>query len=224
LNRCFIPASFRDEVSGDRIKKLMEILKYHCFDRRYLEFVSHWKSPANVVLGGHEPPTAMTSGRIPAALGAVERMMYLDTVAYLPDDILLKVDRAAMAVGLEIRSPLLDHRVVEAAWRAPRTLCLAGDQGKIALRRLLARRMPEHLFDRPKQGFGVPINDWLRGPLRSWAAESLSPDRLQPDGWFCPATIEAHWQQHLSGIRNWGPHLWTILMFNAWHDRWAGSH
>jgi len=124
-----------------------------------------------------------------------------------------------MAVGLEMRAPLLDHRVVETAWRMPRSLCLKGGKGKIALRRLLARRVPEELFDRPKQGFGIPVNDWLRGPLRGWASDMLGPARLRRDGLLDAEAIGKCWKEHLSGTRNWGGKLWSILMFNAWFDR-----
>jgi asparagine synthase (glutamine-hydrolysing) len=222
ISRRSMPPAFCEEATSDRIKKLAEILRCKDFDTRYLAFLSQWKSPAQIVLGGHEPQTMMTSGRIPSALGEIDRMMYLDTVAYLPDDILVKVDRASMAVGLEMRAPLLDHRFVEAAWRVPRSLCLAGGVGKIALRRLLTRYLPEKLFSRPKHGFSVPINDWLRGSLHSWAADMLSPARLHRDGIFRPDAIAARWNEHLSGNRNWGPQLWTILMFNTWLHRQGG--
>lgn len=223
LGRNFIPAAFRAEASGDRIKKLAEILKHRDFDQKYLAFVSQWGSPSDIVLGGQEPTTELTSGRIPIGLRQVERMMYLDMVSYLPDDILVKVDRASMAVSLEMRAPLLDHRVVEAAWRAPRSLCLAGSKGKIALRRLLARRVPEELFDRPKRGFGIPVNSWLRGPLRDWTSDLLSPARLRRDGLFDADAVGARWKDHLSGDRNWGGQLWTILIFNTWYHHWNGS-
>ena len=223
LSRRLVPHSLRGEISADRVKKLMEILRHRDFNQRYREFVSQWKAPADIVLGGYEPSTAMSPPRVPLEFGHVEHMMFLDTITYLPDDILAKVDRASMSVGLEMRAPLLDHRIVEIAWRLPRSLCLANGIGKIALRRLLARRVPEALFDRPKQGFGVPVNEWLRGPLRSWATDLLSPARLRRDGIFEAATIETHLKEHLSGDRNWGPHLWTILMFNTWSDRWRGE-
>lgn len=222
LGRNSFPRSLRDDVSGDRIKKLAEILKHEESDRRYLEFVTGWNSPEKIVIDGYEPMTAIAQGPVPDALGPIERMMYRDTIGYLPDDVLVKVDRASMAFGLETRSPLLDYRVVEEAWRAPRSLIMDDTTGKVALRRLLARRVPEQLLDRPKQGFGVPINDWLRGPLREWAGDMLSSRRLEHDGLFRPQSIEKRWREHTSGDRQWGPHLWTILMFNAWHDHWSG--
>lgn len=223
LGRRALPAALRDEATGSRMKRLAELLQIHDTDDRYLNFVSQWPDSTDVVIGGHEPPTAMSSKRIPAALNPVDRMMYRDMVSYLPDDILVKLDRASMAVGLEMRAPLLDYRFVELAWRAPRSLCFSEGQGKLALRKLLARRLPEKLMNQPKRGFGIPLNAWLRGPLRAWANETLSPSRLRRDGVFRSELIEARWKEHQSGTRDWGPHLWTILMFNSWMDRWTSS-
>ncbi|KQX27786.1 asparagine synthase [Ensifer sp. Root423] len=223
LGRRALPAALRDEATGSRMKRLAELLQIHDTDDRYLNFVSQWPDATDVVIGGHEPPTAMSSKRIPAALNPVDRMMYRDMVSYLPDDILVKLDRASMAVGLEMRAPLLDYRFVELAWRAPRALCFSQGQGKLALRKLLARRLPEKLMNQPKRGFGIPLNAWLRGPLRAWASETLSPSRLRRDGVFRSELIEARWKEHLTGKRDWGPHLWTILMFNSWMDRWTSS-
>ena len=221
FGRPMIPQALRDEVSGDRIKKLTQILSQDGFDARYREFMSQWNDPSSVVIDGHEPLTRFTSGLVSEDLEDRERMMCLDTIGYLPDVVLVKTDRATMSVGLELRSPLLDYRVVEEAWRAPRSLLSAGSNGKIALQKLLARRLPVELFERPKQGFSVPVNDWLRGPLREWAGDMLSPGRLASDGLFQGDAISERWDEHLSGERNWGPHLWTILMFNAWHDVWG---
>jgi asparagine synthase (glutamine-hydrolysing) len=212
-----VPQRYRDEISGDRLLKLAEIFAQN-ENRRYLEFVSLWKSPTGVVLGSAEPATEMNSGPVPSSLGAIERMMYLDQVAYLPDDILVKVDRASMAIGLEMRAPLLDHRFVELAWRTPSSLRMSARRGKIALYRLLERRVPRELFDRPKQGFSVPLNAWLRGPLSQWAHDMLSPARLRRDGIFDAREVDRCVKEHFSGSRNWGDHLWTILMFNAWAD------
>jgi asparagine synthase (glutamine-hydrolysing) len=148
-------------------------------------------------------------------------MMYRDMVDYLPDDILVKMDRASMAVGLEIRAPLLDYRFVELAWRAPRALCFAEALSKPALRKLLSRRLPEQFISLSKRGFGVPVNAWLRGPLRAWAEDMLSPSRLQRDGIFRAEPIVSRWTAHLADRRDWGPQLWAVLMFNLWHDRWV---
>ena len=143
-------------------------------------------------------------------------MMYLDSVSYLPDDILVKVDRAAMAVSLESRAPLLDHRVYELAWRMPPGLRAMVGGGKPALKRLLARHVPPAITDRPKMGFGVPIQSWLRGPLRVWGEELLDARRLQGDGIFSPAAIRKKWDEHQAGRGEWHYLLWDVLMFQAW--------
>ena len=151
---------------------------------------------------------------------AIDRMQILDTMTYLPDDILTKVDRASMAPSLEVRVPLLDHRVVEFAWRLPRRMKIRGGTGKWALREVLARHVPRAMVERPKQGFGVPLADWLRGPLREWSADLLDERR------FGGGLLDAHaarnlWHAHLSGSRNFAYVLWTLLTFEAWRRRWS---
>lgn len=202
---------------GDKLQKLAEVLAFDSPEALYLRLVSHWKSPDRVVVGAGEPPTALTDRRRWADLPElVARLMYLDMVTYLPDDILVKVDRASMGVGLEARVPLLDHRVVEFAWRLPLSMKIRDGQGKWLLRQVLYRYVPKEIVDRPKMGFGVPIGAWLRGPLREWAESLLDERRLREEGYFDPRPIREKWREHLSGKHDWQYYLWDILMFQAW--------
>ena len=146
----------------------------------------------------------------------VERMQLADTATYLPDDILQKVDRAAMAVALEVRPPLLDHRVVEFAWTLPRHMRIRKGETKWLLRRVLDRYVPRALIDRPKMGFAVPLSDWLRGPLRDWAEDLLDPSRMRQDGFLDGARVQGRWRDTLEGRRNGSGSIWAILMFQAW--------
>lgn len=213
----WLPPSARFAHIGDQMHKGAGVLASASADALYFGLVSHWQDPESVVIGGIEPPTLLT-GDMPAldGLDDVQRMMALDIATYLPDDILVKLDRAAMAVSLEARVPFLDHRVVEFAWCLPQSLKLRGGQTKWILRQVLHRHVPAALIERPKMGFGVPTGAWLRGPLRDWAEELLSESRLKREGYFNPAPIRKKWEAHLSGQRNWQHHLWDVLMFQAW--------
>ena len=204
---------------GDRVHKAAGVLGCGSVDALYHGLVSHWTEPDRIVVGAREPATLLAGARpdLPG-LAPVERMMALDLVTYLPDDILTKVDRAAMAVSLETRVPLLDHRIVEFAWRLPLSLKMRDGAGKWVLRQVLYRHVPRVLVDRPKMGFGVPVDVWLRGPLRDWAEALLDESRLRREGFFRPEEIRAKWSEHLSGRRNWAYHLWDVLMFQAWAE------
>jgi asparagine synthase (glutamine-hydrolysing) len=216
----FLPVSWRYANPGDKLHKLAETLAVRTPEEIYLNLVSHWKQPTEVACGAHEPPTVLTDTGQWADLPDFEqRMMYLDQMTYLPGDVLTKVDRAAMAVSLETRVPLLDHRMVEFAWSLPLSMKIHDSQGKWLLRQVLYRHVPKELMERPKMGFGVPIDMWLRGPLKGWAEELLDEARLQREGYFDSRPIRKKWAEHLSGKRNWSYYLWDVLMFQAWLER-----
>ena len=210
------PRALRGLLSGNRIHKLAGVLSVGSADELYDRLVSCWPNPGEIVLGNSRE--SRKSDPTPASLNATERMMLRDLLTYLPDDILVKVDRASMAVGLEVRAPLLDLRVAEFAWSLPLSLKIRGNEGKWLLRRLLDAHLPRVLLERPKQGFGVPIDSWLRGPLRAWAEDLLAEDRLARENYFNPLPIRRAWKEHLSGSRNFQYQLWAILMFQSWLD------
>lgn len=215
-----LPRRLRLANTGDKLHKCAAVLDSPSLDALYLALVSHWKDPASLVLGSREPPNTL-NGNPPrlSGLDGVQRMMAMDLMSYLPDDILVKVDRAAMSVSLETRVPFLDHRVVEFAWRLPQAFKLRDGATKWALRQVLYKHVPKALIERPKMGFGIPVGDWLRGPLREWGEALLSEGRLVREGFFDPGTVRKCWLEHLSGRRNWQYQLWDVLMFQSWLEQ-----
>lgn len=212
------PPVARRRHLGDAVHKLAHVLQARP-QETYRQLVSLWTSPDDVVIGSKEPMTLLATEAAGLHTGTLtEQAMYLDTVTYLPDDILVKVDRAAMAVSLEPRVPLLDPEVFATAWSLRPDQRLRDGKTKWALRQVLFRRVPPSLVERPKKGFGVPIGAWLRGPLREWAEDLLSVERLRSEGFFRPEPVREKWDEHLSGTRDWKYHLWTVLMFQAWLD------
>jgi len=210
---------------GHKAHKLASRLRHvRSSDDLYRSLVSEWRDPAVLLQG--EPIELLSTALdqpLPACLSSdpVARMMAWDALSYLPDDILVKVDRAAMAVGLETRAPFLDHRVAEVAWRLPMAMKIRGTTSKWALRQILYQHVPRELIERPKAGFAMPIGQWLRGPLRCWASELLHPDRLSREGYLRPEPIGRLWQQHLSGRYDHTTKLWSVLMWQAWLEEWG---
>lgn len=212
-----LPEKFRLAIPGTKAQKLADVLELDTEMDYFRRLTSHWQDPASIVLGGREHPTLMTSQTSQPQASCFEHwMMAMDAQTFLPDEVMAKVDRAAMAASLETRAPLLDHRVVELAWRMPLRMKIRDGQGKWLLRQVLYRHVPRELVERPKKGFGIPIDDWLRGPLRAWADSLLAEDRLRADGYFDPTPIRVRWRQHVQGSHNWQYQLWPILMFQAW--------
>jgi asparagine synthase (glutamine-hydrolysing) len=214
----------RSAAVGDKAHKLAGLLELQGPLSIYMQVLSHWDNPAAVVCGAREPDTVAHFVEEAMALPSVEEaMMLTDLAYYLPDDILTKIDRASMAVNLEARVPMLDHNVVEFAWKLPLHFKIRDGVGKWILRQVLYKYVPANLVDRPKMGFGVPIASWLRGPLREWAEDLLSPDALRSHGFFEIDIIRRRWQEHLSGVRSWQYHLWDVLVFQDWFFHQASA-
>ncbi len=206
---------------SDKVAKLALVAGATDADDLYRRVNATFPDPSSIVRGAREDEDLFWNALPPREVtDPTERMMFHDTLRYLPDDILVKVDRASMAVGLEARVPLLDHRVVAFAWSLPAGLRVQGEGPKWLLRKVLERHVPRRLTDRPKMGFGVPVGEWLRGPLRSWAEELLNPTRLDQEGFFHAAPIRRLWLEHLDGRRRWHARLWAVLMFEAWWAWW----
>jgi asparagine synthase (glutamine-hydrolysing) len=206
-------------AAGDKIRKLAELVALPDDRALYLDLLSHWKHPELLVPGSMAQERLADLARCPAGFGdPLHPLMFDDMLAYLPDDILVKVDRTSMSVGLEARVPLLDHRVIELAWSLPLALKARNGGTKWALRQVLYRHVPADLLERPKMGFGLPIDVWLRGPLRAWADDLLSPSRLRREGLLEPGPIQEKWREHVSGRRNWHYYLWDVLVLQSWRQ------
>jgi|SRR5579875_438204 len=213
----FLGVRGRGRALADRLQARAGQWRARSLPEYYHLVSSFWPAPARVVLGAREATDVASQAEDwPVGASDIAHMMYVDTRLYMPDDVLVKVDRAAMAVSLETRVPLLDPQVARAAWRVPLEVHLADGRGKWVLRQLLKRYVPRVLFDRPKMGFGVPINRWLRRDLKEWAGDLLAPARLRREGFFEPRLIERRWRQHQEGAADWSTPLWIVLMFEAW--------
>lgn len=213
-----LPNALKYPHVGDKLYKLLPFFESASPFEVYDRLISYWNDPNQLLKNKSHFQLPYASLLLPL----IQEMMYRDTKQYLPGDILTKVDRASMAVSLEVRSPFLDYQVVEQAWRLPMHMKLQGSKGKIILKQLLSTYVPESLFERPKMGFGVPMETWLRGPLRDWADSLLCQSSLNKSGFFHPELIQRYWNEHLSGQRNWQYPLWTILMFQEWSQQYLG--
>ena len=217
--RPVLPRSFHQRSSGEKIHKMAGILAAGDAMDMYRGLISHCAHPEDVVVGASAPSTIVeASHRWEGPDGFTQQMLYLDTLTYLPDDILTKVDRASMAVSLETRVPILDHRVIEFAWRLPLSMKIKNGVGKRLLREVLYRHVPRDIVERPKMGFAVPIREWLRGPLREWAEALLEPARLRAEGYLEPRAIRTLWDEHLTRRRDRHHQLWDALIFQTWLD------
>lgn len=211
-----LPRQFTVQAAAAKVQKFAWAAGADDDHELYQRVITQWREPEDVVMGISAITSSATSPMWSALPGYVNRMMLMDAITYLPDDILVKVDRASMSSSLEVRAPYLDHRVYEHAWRLPAELKVSGSGSKQALRRILYRHVPSRFFERPKSGFAVPLHEWLRGPLRDWAESLLSESRLRKDGFFRPECVRKVWLEHVNGKRDWQQPIWTILMFQAW--------
>jgi len=208
-----MPGELTVGMAGDKLHKLAELLDKKSSDELYQGLMSHWKSPT--VLNADEPTIIVDQPKW-GPNDLMSEMMYQDIMTYLPNDILAKTDRAAMGVSLETRMPFLDHNLIEFAWRLPFSFKVRNGQTKWILRQVLYKYVPKELIERPKMGFEMPIDIWLRIHLRDWAEALLDENRLRQEGFFKPEPIREKWAEHLSGKRNWQHHLWDVLMFQLW--------
>lgn len=215
-----LPKMLQMRLLGEKMHKAAKVITSADIAELYLRLISHFTNPEAIVLDSKEPKTVITDGVRNTGLNSpILKMMALDTLSYMSDDILVKVDRAAMANSLETRVPFLDHHVFTTAWRLPLELKLRGRKTKYCLRKILYKYVPKELIERPKMGFGIPLAEWLRGPLRGWANELLEPSRLQAEGFFEVNKVQEMWQEHKTGKRDQHHQLWNILMFQQWYEK-----
>lgn len=217
-----LPKRWRVKNLPDKLDKIANVMLAESALAVYGELLSHWKQTDAPVIGSSFSQWVWPPVSSPDVKDITEQMTFADLVDYLPNDILTKVDRASMAVGLEARVPLLDHRVVEMAWRLPLQVKIRNGQSKWALKQVLYKYVPRNLIERPKQGFGVPLGEWLRGPLRDWAESLLDVRRLRQEGFLDPEPIRGKWEAHLRGDANEHYRLWNVLMFESWLDEYSG--
>jgi asparagine synthase (glutamine-hydrolysing) len=204
-------------ATADQLERVALALRTHDPESMYRCIVSNWHVPTGLVNGVDEVSLIpLRSTEKNPFSDVIQRLMFMDFCGYLPDDILVKVDRASMGVSLESRAPFLDHKVVEFAWRTPPSLLFRNGQRKWILRNILRKHLPPHLIDERKKGFAIPTSAWLRGPLRGWTQDMLDPERVHRDGYFAPALVQSIMKDHLSGVRNRARLLWNLLMFQAW--------
>lgn len=225
-----IPESALDRLNpsvpqfGRRMHRLANLIGLEDPQTVYAYLVGHWHQPEQIVKGAREPLLPLFDSEWqPRDLSFAERMIYGDTMSYRPNDLMVKTDRAGMAVSLEIRAPLMDYQIYEYAWQLPHHMKVRNGEGKWILRQILKDYMPESMFDRPKMGFGIPLDDWLRGPLKEWGEDLLSADTLKAQNYFHAKEIRKAWDAHQSGVSGHATQLWTALMFQAWHEKWMGQ-
>ena len=212
-----LPGLYNVRNPGYKLQKFMELLEKNTPKDLYRVMISNWKEPADLVKNVLQTPDLIKGGKLWERIPDFKhQMMYMDTLSCLPDDILTKVDRASMGVSLEVRVPLLDHRVLEYAWQIPIGINFQEGTNKRLLRKILYKYVPRNLIERPKMGFSIPLDEWLRGPMRDWAENLLSEERLLREGFLNPVPIRQKWKEHLSGKRNWQHSLWSVLMFQGW--------
>jgi len=216
-----LPNHYQNSNLGDKAHKMAHRLEQvENLDDLYRNLLMIWQEGNDLVKNSSKLPTILDDTNIIKNISESEqRMMLWDSLIYLPDDILTKVDRAAMGVSLETRAPFLDHRIAELAWKLPLHMKIRDGQGKWALRQVLYKYVPRDLIDRPKAGFGIPIGEWLRGPLRDWAEDLINHEKLQSEGYLNTTLVHKTWRQHLGGHHDWSHHLWSVLMFQAWLEK-----